>query len=212
MKKFLILLMFLFAAGPAFAQSARGRAVRTRTAADESQFRISADAQAIIAESCQRILSNAPRARGGELAVFCQVRQIKTSAGELGPWSKFVNGLVKLFQQFRRLIYVAAVFMLLWILVEGVYRAEAQWMKLGMMIVGLVILAGAEMFIRMATGQVKLEDIQNGEMFVDCRHPNEALYHCDGDTVGATNIDERYIFRFQKALHSEKSTTRGGVW
>ena len=205
MRKFFFIILAVFAAFDASAQTTRRRA---SSAPPANNFKLSADAQARIERSCERIMARAARAENTDLAVFCPVRQINTSAGELGMWSKFVDGLVKLFVQARRLIYVAAVFMLLWIMVEGIYRSEGRWAHLGMMVIGLVILAGAEMFVGMATGRVKLEDIQNGEMFVDCRKPNEALYRCKGDDVGAANVDERFIFRFQKA-NEAKQAKRG---
>jgi hypothetical protein len=207
MKTAMIFIFFLVLSSGAGAQNF-GRSSR---AAPGNAYKLSADAQVRIEEACGRIIARANRTSPGDLSVFCQVRSLNTSVGELGPWAKFVDGLVKLFIQARRLIYVGAVFILLFILVEGVYRAEAQWMKLGTMVIGLVILAGAEMFVRMATGQIRIEDIQNGEMSVDCRRPNEALYRCSGDSVGATNIDDRFIFTFQRANEAKGART-GGLW
>ena len=184
----------------------------TRAAANPHAYRISPDAQEMINKACPRVIADARAITDFELRVFCPISEIDTGMADLGPWKKFVNGLVRLFQQFRKLIYLAGVFLLLWIVIEGAYRGEGQWMKLAMMIIGLILLAMAEVFVNLATGKVEIESIKSGDLFVDCRRPNEALFQCRGESKGAQSVDERFIFRFQRAeAASGKSAPTGGT-
>ena len=210
MKKFFILffvMLFCFA-NVSFSQTrgrVRGSSSRNHRTARGNGFTFSQDAKDRISVGCPSVLKRAQqfsrdmKAKGSsdiqsEIVYMCWVNMIELEQGDLGPWEKFVYALEKIFKQFRRLIYIAAVFMLLWILVKAMYEGDMKWMHIGIMIIGVTMLAFAEVFLDIATNRVTLDDIRNSEIYVDCREPDKGLYKCSVDVEGAVDKESVYLF------------------
>ncbi|MDR2098536.1 MAG: hypothetical protein LBO78_00735 [Rickettsiales bacterium] len=172
-------------------------------------YKLSDDAKERIRIGCQEKMKTAKAKKDTKLVPMCLVSLIQVSEADLGPWKKFVDGLVRVFQQFRRLIYVAAVFTILWILAKAAYEGEMHWEHIGILVVGVVLVALAETFIKLATNEVTLDDIKSGDKYVDCRKPEEPLYKCSVEMDGASDHDERYLFRY---AGEESSVSRGGLF
>lgn len=181
------------------------RVIRRQNSTRNNGFTFSQDAEERIKIGCPKVLKIAQqfsrdmRSKGtsdihSELTYMCLVNEIELEQSPLGPWEKFVNALEKVFKQFRRLLYVAAVFMMLWILVKAIYEDDMKWTHIGMMVIGITMLAFAEVFLDIATNRVTLDDIKNSELYVDCREPNKALYRCTVDSKGAMDKESVYLF------------------
>lgn len=205
LKKFLIL-FFVFAFSFSFEAFSQTRRVsRGRTVSRGNGFTFSQDAKERINRACPNVLKKATQftkemKRKGtssipsEIVYMCSVNAIELQEADLGPWKKFVYALEKIYVQFRNLIYIAAIFMLLWIIVKAMYEGDMKWMHIGMMIIGVTMLAFAEVFIDIATNRVSLDDIRNGEIYVDCREPDKGLYKCSADVDGAVDTESVYLY------------------
>lgn len=201
-KKFLIL---FFVIGFGFAFDAFSQ-TRTRTHYGRGNgFTFSQDAKERIRLGCPNVLKRANRfskdmkTKGAsniesEIIYMCSVNSIELEKGDLGPWKKFVHALEKVFKQFRNLIYLAAIFMLLWIIVKAMYEGDMKWMHIGMMVLGITMLSFAEVFLDIATNRVTIDDIRNSEIYVDCREPDRGLYICSVDTDGAVDKESVYLY------------------
>ena len=191
MKKFMLLFVLVFTlfSSSLFAQT-RNYNSRNNT------FRFTEDMVNKINKDCPSVLKSA-NTKNEKLEAFCSVKDIKIGEADLGPWRKMVHAFEKLFQQFRKVIYVAAVFMLLWIFVKAAYEGDMKWMHLSMLIIGVVILAGAEVLIGLATNRITLEDVISDGVYVDCRNKrtNDAFFKCSVDDQGASLYDSRYFLQ-----------------
>jgi hypothetical protein len=165
------------------------------------------DAKERIRTGCADVMRDARAAKDSKLEWMCRLSSVRHEEADLGPWKKFVTALVKIFNQLRRLIYVGAVFMLLWIFVKGMYEGEAKWMHLGMLVVGCTMVAFAETFVDLAINRISLDDVKNGDIYVDCRSPDEGLYVCAADVEGAEDHDMRYIYQVKSG--GETTSGRG---
>ena len=214
MKKFIITL-FLFAFMFSFPNisQAQHRLSRTRRTNTESVFRFSEDMLSRVARNCPKILQRSVK-RNERLEGYCSVRDIDFTEADLGPWQKAVSAFIRLFQQFRRFIYVGAVFMLLWIFVKAAYEGEMKWMHIAVLIIGVVILAFAEVLINLATGKISVDDVVEMGIYVDCRNAptsnnlnrrNDAYYKCNVGDNGYTLYDSRYFLQISGEMKSAKS-------
>ena len=203
MNKFLAYLMLfvIMLGNAASAQTARG------VQPGKGRFTFSADAKDRIRQGCANVMRTAGAKRNTRLESMCKLSLIRQEEADLGPWKKFIFALVKIFNQLKRLIYVGAVFMLLWIFVKGMYEGEAQWMKLGMLIIGCTMVAFAETFVDLATNRTSLDDVKNGDIYVDCRSPDDGLYICASDVEGAEDHDMRYVYQVKRG--GETTSSRG---
>ncbi|MDR3126534.1 MAG: hypothetical protein LBT92_02790 [Rickettsiales bacterium] len=200
MKKILLLVFVSLLAICANAQTRRARS--SRNANTNSSKVLSDDARQLISRRCAEKTMEAERRPEGKLRSMCSVENI--SGGEsMGPWKLLVARAIQMFKQFRKLIYVAAVFLLLWIVVKAAYKGDGQWMELAWLITGIVALAGAEFFVRIASGQVAIEEVKTNNMYVDCRRPNEVLFQCSPEDSGAVELDERFLYLFSKSAKSK---------
>lgn len=202
MKKFLILfLMFgFFFTMQNDAHAQRRKSSRAKT----STFRFTDDMVNKINNVCPKVLKNASK-KNENLQAFCSVKDIKIGEADLGPWYSGVRAFEKLFMQFRRVIYIAAAFMLLWIFVKAAYEGEMKWMHLAMLIIGVILLAFAEVIIDIAANRITLEDVLEQGVYVDCRkkRTNDAFYKCNVGDDGAELYDARYFLQ----LTGEKEST-----
>jgi hypothetical protein len=205
MKKFFaFLVLFAMALGSgASAQTYSRQQARTQGVKMWQGF--GQDAKERIRLGCADKMKNARAQRNTELEWLCKLSSIRQEEADLGPWKKLVYALVKIFNQLRRLIYVGAVFMLLWIFVKGMYEGEAKWMQLGMLIIGVTMVSFAEVFVDIATNKTNLDDIKNGDIFVDCRAPDEGLYICAPDIEGSEDHDMRYVFQVSKGADTNSA-------
>ena len=195
MKKFLAYLV-LFVVVFGSDTSAQTRApVRTQSQSDRVWQGFGPDARERIRRGCVDVMRVARTREEANLEWFCRLSELRNVEADLGPWKKLVEALVRIFEQLRRLIYVGAVFMLLWIFVKGMYEGEAKWMHLGMLIIGVTMVAFAEVFIGIATNRINFDDIKNGDIYVDCRTPDEGLYICAPGSPDSQDHDERFIFQ-----------------
>lgn len=219
MKKFLILFFVIMCCFGNMAFSQTRTRVRRANASRGNGFTFSQDAKDRIKIGCQSVMKKAQqfsremRAKGSsniesEIVYMCSVNSIELEKADLGPWEKFVHACVKVFNQFRNLIYVAAVFMLLWILVKAMYEGDMKWMHIGMMIIGVTMLAFAEVFLDIATNRVTIDDIRNSEIYVDCREPDNGLYRCAVDVEGAMDKESIYLFDVNH-LSTQSKTFKG---
>ena len=224
MKKFFILffvMLFCFA-NVSFSQTrGRGRSSVNRAyrTSRGNGFTFSQDAKDRIKVGCQNVMKTAQqfsrdiKSKGSsdiksEIIYMCSVNSIELEKSDLGPWEKFVYALEKVFKQFRRLIYIAAVFMLLWILVKAMYEGDMKWMHIGMMVIGVTMLAFAEVFLDIATNRVTIDDIRNSEIYVDCREPDKGLYKCSVDVEGAVDKESVYLYDVNH-LSTQSKTFKG---
>ena len=208
MMKKILFLFIIFMIGLNNISFSQTRTAR-RVSARGNGFTFSQDALERISVGCPGVLKVAQQftrdmrskktsAIKSEIVYMCSVNDIELDASPLGPWEKFVYAVEKVFKQFRRLLYVAAVFMLLWILVKAIYEDDMKWTHIGMMIIGITMLSFAEVFLDIATNRVTLEDIKNSEIYVDCREPDKGLYRCTADTKGAVDKESVYLFEKKK--------------
>lgn len=222
MKKFFILFLIIMCSftNVSFSQN-RTRGVRRVASGRGNGFTFSQDAKDRIKVGCQSVMRKAQqfsremKAKGksnieSEIVYMCSVNSIELEKSDLGPWEKFVYALEKVFKQFRRLIYIAAVFMLLWILVKAMYEGDMKWMHIGMMLIGVTMLAFAEVFLDIATNRVTIDDIRNSEIYVDCREPDKGLYRCSVEVEGA--VDKESIYLFDVNHLSAQSKTYKGLY
>ncbi len=182
MKKFLqfILIMFsILTAGNVMAQR-------------RNNFQITTDMQRRIARSCPKKLQRASVSHEN-LQTFCLVSNIRETEADLGPWKAFIARAEKLFKQFRSLLYVAAVFTLMWLFTKAIYKNSIDWPKISMLIIGVLLLTLAEVFLDVATQRVRLEDVISEGVYVDCRDPTEAYYKCDIGSSDAEQLDTQYF-------------------
>ncbi|MBD5405255.1 hypothetical protein HDR59_01765 [bacterium] len=220
MKKFFILFLIIMCsfANVSFSQN-RARGGRRVASGRGNGFTFSQDAKDRIKVGCQSVMRKAQqfsremKARGksdieSEIVYMCSVNSIELEKSDLGPWEKFVYALEKVFKQFRRLIYIAAVFMLLWILVKAMYEGDMKWMHIGMMLIGVTMLAFAEVFLDIATNRVTIDDIRNSEIYVDCREPDKGLYRCSVEVEGAVDKESIYLFDVNH-LSAQSKTFKG---
>ncbi len=161
-----------------------------------SAFRFTDDMVNKINSTCPKVLKSASK-KSENLQAFCSVRDIQIGQADLGPWLKAVKAFEKLFKQFRKLLYVGAGFMLMWLFVKAAYQGEMKWMHLGMLIIGVVLLAFAEIIIALATNKITLEDVLQEGVYVDCRKKktNDAFYKCELGEKGAELYDVRYFLQ-----------------
>jgi hypothetical protein len=160
------------------------------------------DAKERIRSGCAGVMRDSRTAKNTRLEWMCKLSSVRQEEADLGPWKKFVDALVKIFNQLKRLIYIGAVFMILWIFVKGMYEGEAKWMHLGMLIIGVTMLAFAETFVDIATNKINLDDIKNGDIYVDCRQPDEGLFVCAPDVDGSEDHDMKYIFQVKRGAET----------
>ena len=219
MRKFLSIAAVVFAllvglSAEVFSQTPQ-RQVAARQAPEQprqlprNDYRLPEDAKHLIRQNCPTILREAPNQKLGELMSLCPVRNVAAiPTTNLGPWRALVTALVRMFGQIQNLIYVAAVFLLLWILVEGAYRGEARWVNLWWLVGGLVGMAGANAFLHWTLGETTLADIRLGNMYVDCRRHTEPLYPCAPNNSDAMQIDARFVLMYQGTA----KPARAGLW
>lgn len=202
MKKFFILFFMFgfFFVMQSDVQAQRRSSSRTKT----STFRFTDDMVNKINSACPKVLKNASM-RAERLEAFCSVKDIKIGEADLGPWYSGVKAFEKLFMQFRRVIYMAAAFMLLWIFVKAAYEGEMKWMHLSMLVIGVILLAFAEVIIDIAANRITLEDVLEQGVYVDCRkkQTKDAFYKCNVGENGAELYDVRY---FLQLTGEEEST------
>lgn len=218
MKKiwFLFVLLFVFSSLEVFAQSRSSRSSRSSSRRSRgNSFSFSQDTQERIKAGCVNVMKKAGkfqsemRSRGTSsihsgIVYMCSVNSIKIEQPSLGPWEKFVYALEKIFNQFKALLYVAAVFMLVWLFVKAAYEAEMNWMHFAMLIMGVVMLGFADVFLDIATNRVTLDDVKSGEMYVDCRKPDDGLYPCNLDTEGVMDKESVYLFTVNQTSGDSK--------
>lgn len=210
MKKFILfLILALFLGNPVFATK---RAV-SKKSHNVQTFRFTEDMVKRVKNNCPDVMKNAPK-KSENLEAFCSVKDLHFGEADLGPWKKFVQRAEKLFLQFRRLIYIGAVFMLLWIFVKASYEGEMKWMHISMLIIGVIILAFAELLLDLATNRVTLEDVMNNGVYVDCRDKNtkDAYYKCSTDDDGAALYDSRYFLQVSGKMNNKKSKLYNGLY
>ncbi|MBR1544596.1 MAG: hypothetical protein IJ638_01470 [Alphaproteobacteria bacterium] len=213
MKKFILFLMLaVFISGPSMAQRRRTTYRRSKTNAVET-FRFTDDMVKRIKNHCPNVLKNAPK-KSENLEAYCSVRDLHFGEADLGPWKKFVQRAEKIFLQFRRLIYVAAVFMILWILVKASYEGDMKWMHIAMLVIGVIILAFAEVLLDLATNRVSLEDVISNGVYVDCRDKKveDAYYKCNTSDDGAALYDSRYFLQVSGEVKTGKAKVYDGLY
>lgn len=212
MKKFILFLVLaVFLSAPSMAQKRRIRTTRRSSAVQT--FRFTDDMVRRIKNSCPTTLKNAQK-KPENLEAFCSVKDLRFGEADLGPWKKFVQRAEKLFLQFRRLIYVAAVFMILWIFVKASYEGDMKWMHIAMLIIGVIILAFAQVLLDLATNRVSLEDVVENGVFVDCRDKKteDAYYKCNVNDDGATLYDERYFLQVSGKIKNNRTKMYDGLY
>ena len=209
MKKFILFLVLaVILSMPSMAQ--RRRAVRRNSSVQT--FRFTEDMIRRIKNNCPTTLKNATR-KSENLEAFCSVKNLHFGEADLGPWKKFIQRAEKLFLQFRRLIYIAAVFMILWIFVKASYEGDMKWMHIAMLVIGVIILAFAEVLLSLATNKVSLEDVIDNGVYVDCRDKkmNDAFYKCSTNDDSAALYDERYFLQVSGEI-KKKSKVYNGLY
>ncbi|MCR5506853.1 MAG: hypothetical protein K6F04_03330 [bacterium] len=212
MKKFILFLMLaLFIASPSMAQ--RRRTTYHRSSTNTQTFRFTDDMVKRIKTHCPNVLKNAPK-KSENLEAYCSVRDLHFGEADLGPWKKFVQRAEKLFLQFRRLIYVAAVFMILWIFVKASYEGDMKWMHIAMLVIGVIILAFAEVLLALATNRVSLDDVISNGVYVDCRDKktDDAYYKCSTNDDGAALYDSKYFLQVSGEVKSGKAKIYDGLY
>ncbi len=210
MKKFvLFLILTLFLNSPVFA----ARRTVSKKTSNAQTFRFTEDMVKRVQNNCPSVMKNASK-KAENLEAFCSVRDLHFGEADLGPWKKFVQRAEKLFLQFRRLIYIAAVFMLLWIFVKASYEGEMKWMHIAMLIIGVIVLAFAELLLDLATNRVTLEDVMNNGVYVDCRDKNtkNAYYKCSTDDDGAALYDSRYFLQVSGEMKRKSAKSYDGLF
>ncbi len=216
MKKFaLFLVLVLFICGVSGSSVFAKRRTSYRKSSDNAVhgFRFTDDMVKKIKNSCPIVLKNAPK-KSENLEAFCSVKNLNFGEADLGPWKKFVQRAEKLFIQFRRLIYVGAVFMVLWIFVKAAYEGDMKWMHIAMLVMGVIILAFAEVLLDLATNRVSLEDVVDNGVYVDCRDKktDDAYYKCTTGDDGAILFDSRYFLQVSGQTKSRKSKVYNGLY
>ena len=189
-------------------------AKRSYTKSKSSQsFRFTEDMVNRIKKSCPDVLKNADK-KSENLEAFCSVKDLNFEGADLGPWQKIVARGERLFLQFRRLIYIGAVFMLLWIFVKASYEGEMKWMHIAMLVMGVIILAFAEVLLAFATNRVSLDDVINDGVYVDCRDKKtgDAYFVCSTSDSGAALYDSRYFLQVSGEMKSRSSKKYGGLY
>ena len=207
MKKIFVLFLLLgvVLCGDTFAQ--RRSYSRNRT---NNTFRFTDDMVAKINKSCPATVRRAQN-KSEKLEAYCSVRNVEFGESDLGPWKKIVSRFEKLFKQFRRIIYTAAVFMVLWIFVKAAYEGDMKWMHIAMLVMGVVILSFAEVLLAMATNRITIEDVLNNGVYVDCRdrQMKDAYFKCSTDGKGASLYDSRYFLQITGEANRESYSYRG---
>lgn len=206
-KVILFLLLCLVLSSGAFAKT-----VRKRTSSGK-EFRFTEDMVTRIQKQCPSVMSKAPKLPEN-LESFCSVKDVQFGESDLGPWANFVSRAEKLFLQFRRLIYIGAVFMILWIFVKASYEGDMKWMQVAMLIIGVVLISGAEVLIAFATNRVSLEDVVSNGVYVDCRDKNtkNAYFKCGVDDSAATLYDSRYFLQVSGKVNSKSTKIYKGLY
>lgn len=211
MKKFILFLVLaVFLSSPTMSQR---RYSNRRSSSNTQTFRFTEDMVRRIKNNCPNTLKRAQNKKEN-LEAFCSVRDLHFGESDLGPWKKFIARAEKLFKQFRRLIYVAAVFMILWIFVKAAYEGDMKWMHIAMLIIGVIILAFAEVLLDLATNRVSLEDVVNNGVYVDCRDKktDDAYYKCGTNDDGATLYDSRYFLQISGESRTNSSKLYNGLY
>ena len=213
MKKFILFLVLVLIVTGSSVSFSKRRTVRRHRDSENQTFRFTDDMVKKIKNSCPIVLKNASK-KNENLEPFCSVRDLNFGEADLGPWKKFVQRAEKLFLQFRRLIYIAAVFMILWIFVKASYEGDMKWMHIAMLIIGVIILAFAELLLDLATNRVSLEDVIDNGVYVDCRDKktNDAYYKCSTGDDGAVLFDSRYFLQVTGEARSKKAKMYKGLY
>ncbi len=210
MKKIFVLFAVLFFSFSVegMAQSRRYRAGTNNTYTD--RFKFTTDMENRIKNYCPSVLKKAS-SKPEHLQSYCSVNDIVVGEADLGPWKKLVIACEKLFKQFRSLIYVAAVFFVLWLFVKAAYAGDMEWKHLGMLLIGIVILTFADVMLDIATNRVTIEDVVEDGIYVDCREKNskEAFYRCSPDTSGAGLSDSRYFLQLSGEAPNSSPQLKG---
>jgi hypothetical protein len=188
MRKFFICFMAAFTMFGSLASA------QVRTRGRGNGFVLSSDEKERIRAGCQDMMKAARTNTQSRIERYCAIDSIQLQEADLGPWKKFVDAMIKVFAQFRRLAYVAAVFMVLWILAKAMYEGEMHWEHIGMLVIGVAMLAMAEVFLDVATNKVSIDDIRSGEIYVDCREPDKGLYKCSREVEGSLGHESKYMF------------------
>ena len=213
MKKFVLFLVLVLIVTGSSVSFSKRRTIRRHRDTGTQTFRFTDDMVRKIKNSCPIILKNAKN-KPENLEPFCSVRDLNFGEADLGPWKKFVQRAEKMFLQFRRLIYIAAVFMILWIFVKASYEGDMKWMHIAMLIIGVIILAFAELLLDLATNRVALEDVIDNGVYVDCRDKktNDAYYRCSTGDDGAVLFDARYFLQVTGEARSKKAKRYKGLY
>ena len=219
MKRFIIALFlfgFVFALSSVDVMAQRRSNVRRISRSNRNRvqgFQFTDDMLNKVGRSCPNTMQRANR-KSENLEPFCSVRNLEFGEADLGPWKKAVHAFEKLFLQFRRFIYVGAIFMVLWIFVKAAYEGDMKWMHIAMLIIGVVVLAFAEVLLAMATNKVTVEDVVDQGIYVDCRNAptsnnlsrrNDAYYKCNIDDNGAALYDSRYFLQVSGKISNTKA-------
>ena len=189
--QFILLSISILYAGDVFAQRRN------------NSFQITPDMERRITRSCPRRLARANVNREN-LQPFCPVRNIRETEADLGPWRAFVYRTERLFKQFRTLLYVGAIFMLMWLFTKAVYKSTIDWPKVAMLLIGVLMLTLAEVFLDVATQRVRLDDVIAEGVYVDCRDPTEAYYKCDIGKNDAEQLDAQYFLKVSGTQQSQR--------
>ena len=222
MKKFLIALfvfgfMFSFSSYTNAQRRSGSRRMSSYVRNRSSQrFQFTDDMLSKVNRSCPKTLQRAKK-KSEELIPFCSIRDLEFGEADLGPWRKAVSAFERLFYQFRRLIYIGAVFMVLWIFVQAAYNGDMKWMHIAMLLIGVVLLSLTEVLLAMAENKITVEDVIDQGIYVDCRsaptsnnlsNRSDAYYKCNIDDNGAALYDSRYFLQISGKI-SNTSAYKG---
>ncbi len=193
MKKFIVLLVLLFSVN---LSSGTMAVTRYKTEKTGANFVLTDAMKTKIQKHCPKIMNNAQK-RIKKTEVYCPVSEVVLGARDFGPWRKMLYVFEKLFYQIRNLLYLAAVFMIIWIYVKGAYEGEMHWMQISFLVIGVVIMAGAEVLFSLAKKEVTLDDVMAEGIYVDCRENSSSMkpyYKCNTESRGARLEDTRYFY------------------
>ena len=87
-------------------------------------------------------------------------------------------------------------------------------MHIAMLIIGVIILAFAELLLDLATNRVTLEDVMSNGVYVDCRDKNtkDAYYRCSTEDDGAALYDSRYFLQVSGEIRKKDSKLYNGLY
>ena len=198
----MVVMLAAFAGAPAFAAGSCDYAVDSSTSKK-------------LGSVCKKKMSEASksgRANRSSREMLCPIKDFEPKIqSRLGPFREFARAAMRLFEATKNIVILAGAFMFLWIIVQGAWRGEAEWMKLWWLVLGIVIMGGAESVLGWFIGGQTCEDIKSGSLYVDCRAVDrgriEPLYECEsGDSLSNPRaVPLVYLQKFKKARPSAGS-------